>query len=439
MTVNPTHTALWPAPHASGAVDATVHVPGSKSVTNRALVLAALASEPGWLRRPLRSRDTLLMAGALRAMGVEIEEGVGPDGTGEFWRVIPARPARPGHGRRRQRRHGHALPSAGRHARRRRHPLRRRPAFVRAPAARRDRRAARAGCPHRRRRARRAADDRAGQRRPGGRPRRDRRVVVLAVRQRPAAVRPALQPGCRGPPHRFRAAVHAAHPHDRRHAALGRRPGRHPGVRRRAERLAGHAGRAARPRPDDRAGPVQRPAVPGGGAGDRRQGRGPRLAVPHHPARRPAPRDLHRDGRFLRTDRLRVGLHRIGCRARHRRRPRRGRRTDPGHRRRRRPSRTPRPRCAGWRTCACTRRTAWPRSPRRSTNSAATSPRPPTACTSARAGCTAGSSTPTRTTAWLPPARSSASRVEGVQIENVATTAKTLPEFPDLWTGMLGA
>nr|BBJ50889.1 hypothetical protein SAVMC3_35180 [Streptomyces avermitilis] len=62
MTVNPAHTALWPAPHASGAVDATVHVPGSKSVTNRALVLAALASEPGWLRRPLRSRDTLLMA-----------------------------------------------------------------------------------------------------------------------------------------------------------------------------------------------------------------------------------------------------------------------------------------------------------------------------------------------------------------------------------------
>ncbi|MEU1594690.1 3-phosphoshikimate 1-carboxyvinyltransferase [Streptomyces sp. NPDC005708] len=90
MTVNPAHTALWPAPHASGAVDATVHVPGSKSVTNRALVLAALASEPGWLRRPLRSRDTLLMAAALRAMGVGIEEGVGPDGSGETWRVIPA-------------------------------------------------------------------------------------------------------------------------------------------------------------------------------------------------------------------------------------------------------------------------------------------------------------------------------------------------------------
>ncbi|WP_406863040.1 3-phosphoshikimate 1-carboxyvinyltransferase [Streptomyces sp. HUAS MG47] len=81
---------LWPAPYAGGAVDATVTVPGSKSVTNRGLVLAALAAEPGWLRRPLRSRDTLLMAQALRTLGVRIEEGVGPDGTGEAWRVIPA-------------------------------------------------------------------------------------------------------------------------------------------------------------------------------------------------------------------------------------------------------------------------------------------------------------------------------------------------------------
>src|SRR4051794_41405435 len=97
MAPNTAPTALWPAPHASGAVDATVHVPGSKSVTNRALVLAALASEPGWLRRPLRSRDTLLMAAAPRAMGVAIEEAVsssssgagGPGGAGEAWRVLP--------------------------------------------------------------------------------------------------------------------------------------------------------------------------------------------------------------------------------------------------------------------------------------------------------------------------------------------------------------
>ncbi|MFF0726696.1 3-phosphoshikimate 1-carboxyvinyltransferase [Streptomyces sp. NPDC004134] len=78
----------WPAPPASGTVTAAVTVPGSKSVTNRALVLAALAAGPGRLRRPLRSRDSALMAGALRALGVGIEEGAGPDGT-EEWRVTP--------------------------------------------------------------------------------------------------------------------------------------------------------------------------------------------------------------------------------------------------------------------------------------------------------------------------------------------------------------
>ncbi len=86
MTQNSVAAAHWPAPTASGAVDATVVVPGSKSVTNRALILAALASEPGWLRRPLRSRDTLLMADALRALGVGIEQ----EGGSDSWRVIPA-------------------------------------------------------------------------------------------------------------------------------------------------------------------------------------------------------------------------------------------------------------------------------------------------------------------------------------------------------------
>ncbi|MDJ0343234.1 3-phosphoshikimate 1-carboxyvinyltransferase [Streptomyces sp. H10-C2] len=90
MTDSSPHTALWPAPVASGPVDATVTVPGSKSVTNRALVLASHASEPGWIRRPLRSRDTVLMADALRAMGVQIDETVNTDGGGEAWRVIPA-------------------------------------------------------------------------------------------------------------------------------------------------------------------------------------------------------------------------------------------------------------------------------------------------------------------------------------------------------------
>ncbi|MER5729754.1 3-phosphoshikimate 1-carboxyvinyltransferase [Streptomyces sp. NPDC002138] len=95
MTDTPAPSALWPAPLADGPVRATVTVPGSKSVTNRALVLAALSAEPGWVRRPLRSRDSQLMADSLRAMGVGIEETVssssaGGGETGEAWRIIPA-------------------------------------------------------------------------------------------------------------------------------------------------------------------------------------------------------------------------------------------------------------------------------------------------------------------------------------------------------------
>lgn len=64
----------WPAPRAIGPVDATVVLPGSKSLTNRYLVLAALAGETSRLRRPLRSRDTLLMAQALRELGADITD-----------------------------------------------------------------------------------------------------------------------------------------------------------------------------------------------------------------------------------------------------------------------------------------------------------------------------------------------------------------------------
>lgn len=62
----------WSAPAASGPVTATVRLPGSKSVTARALVLAALAGDSSTLRAPLRARDTELMAGGLRAMGVDV-------------------------------------------------------------------------------------------------------------------------------------------------------------------------------------------------------------------------------------------------------------------------------------------------------------------------------------------------------------------------------
>jgi 3-phosphoshikimate 1-carboxyvinyltransferase len=64
----------WPAPRAAGPLDAVVPLPGSKSVTNRALVLAALADGRSTVRRPLRSRDTELMAAALRGLGVDVTD-----------------------------------------------------------------------------------------------------------------------------------------------------------------------------------------------------------------------------------------------------------------------------------------------------------------------------------------------------------------------------
>lgn len=64
----------WPAPTASAAVHAVVTLPGSKSGTNRALLLAALAAGRSRLAEPLRSRDTLLMADGLRALGVAVTD-----------------------------------------------------------------------------------------------------------------------------------------------------------------------------------------------------------------------------------------------------------------------------------------------------------------------------------------------------------------------------
>src|ERR687894_2621277 len=69
----------WPAPTAPGPVRATVPVPGSKSITNRALLLAAAAGTVGTVRGALRSRDTDLMMAALRALGVPV--AIPEDGT----------------------------------------------------------------------------------------------------------------------------------------------------------------------------------------------------------------------------------------------------------------------------------------------------------------------------------------------------------------------
>jgi 3-phosphoshikimate 1-carboxyvinyltransferase len=65
-------THPWPAPTANGPVRATVTVPGSKSITNRALVLAALSEGGGTLTGALRSRDSDLMIGALRALRLTV-------------------------------------------------------------------------------------------------------------------------------------------------------------------------------------------------------------------------------------------------------------------------------------------------------------------------------------------------------------------------------
>ena len=74
-------TELWTAPYAPAPVRADVTVPGSKSITNRALILAGLAAaggSPSTVRGALRSRDTDLMIGALQTLGLGID-GDGPD------------------------------------------------------------------------------------------------------------------------------------------------------------------------------------------------------------------------------------------------------------------------------------------------------------------------------------------------------------------------
>ena len=68
----------WPAPLAPASSDAAgknalVHIPGSKSLTNRYLLLAALADSPSYLRAPLHSRDSALMIEALRQLGAGVE------------------------------------------------------------------------------------------------------------------------------------------------------------------------------------------------------------------------------------------------------------------------------------------------------------------------------------------------------------------------------
>jgi len=81
---------FWGAPTASGPLAARLMLPGSKSLTNRELVLAALADGPSLLRRPLHSRDSALMVEALKQLGVGIDEVPGDGAFGPDLRVSPA-------------------------------------------------------------------------------------------------------------------------------------------------------------------------------------------------------------------------------------------------------------------------------------------------------------------------------------------------------------
>ena len=77
--------AHWPAPFRGRTpVHAQVTIPGSKSVTNRALILASLATSPSVIRKPLISRDSQLMSAGLSALGISIS------GSDEAWTITPA-------------------------------------------------------------------------------------------------------------------------------------------------------------------------------------------------------------------------------------------------------------------------------------------------------------------------------------------------------------
>jgi 3-phosphoshikimate 1-carboxyvinyltransferase len=87
--------AAWSPPLAHGAVAATVRLPGSKSMTNRALILSALAETPTTIVGPLQARDTDLMTRAIVALGATVEmaapaasDPAGVDG-GTAWTVRP--------------------------------------------------------------------------------------------------------------------------------------------------------------------------------------------------------------------------------------------------------------------------------------------------------------------------------------------------------------
>lgn len=88
---NRSETSQWPAPRAIGPIRHTLSIPGSKSLTNRELILSALADGPGLLATPLMSRDSQLMVDGLRLLGVEIEERESSSPFGPDLAITPPR------------------------------------------------------------------------------------------------------------------------------------------------------------------------------------------------------------------------------------------------------------------------------------------------------------------------------------------------------------
>ncbi len=275
----------WSAPTVDGPVTAVIELPGSKSLTNRALVLAALSTTPTRISAPLRARDTLLMAAALRSLGVDLQD----DGTD--WMVRPAAL------------HGGSVDCglAGTVMR-----------FV-PPLA-----ALAVGDSH-------FDGDPAARTRPMSTLIDGLRQAGAVISDRGRGVLPftvhgaGSLPGGRvqidaaassqfvsalllaGP--RFDKGLELVHdgpglpslPHIEMTVAALREAGASIDTGD-PEPLAGRPRRAGPHRPRHRAGPVQRRAVPGGGAGDRRLGDGATVAGRDQPARRAAGRAAHLDG-----------------------------------------------------------------------------------------------------------------------------------------------
>jgi 3-phosphoshikimate 1-carboxyvinyltransferase len=91
LTTGSDGAQAWPAPVADTPIAAHCPIPGSKSMTNRALVIAALSDGPSRITAPLRARDTLLMASALRSLGADITDD------GDDWLIAPGPIAGPAH------------------------------------------------------------------------------------------------------------------------------------------------------------------------------------------------------------------------------------------------------------------------------------------------------------------------------------------------------